>query len=73
MATTLSSVFEIKFRLETGLKFLKTSLSMDDFFEDWGNMGLLEKIWTLTLLKRWGDENIQIIKNKESGPRVVGT
>ena len=40
-------------------------------------MGLLKEIWTLALLKRsinycsdGGNENIEIIQNKESGPRV---
>ena len=39
-------------------------------------MGLLEKIWTLTCSREvliievmGGNENIQIIQNKESGPR----
>ena len=43
-------------------------------------MGLVEEIRTLIFFKRsiyyWsdgGDENIQIIKNKKSGPRVKGT
>ena len=43
-------------------------------------MGLLETIWTLNLFKRsvdhlsdGADKNIQIIKNKVSGPRVNGT
>ena len=50
------------------------------FFEDWNNMGLLEKHRTLTLFK-WGidywsdedDEDGQIIKNEKCGPRVKGT
>ena len=32
----------MKLRFETGLQFLNTSLSIDNFFEDWSNMGLLE-------------------------------
>ena len=44
MATTLSSIFEIKFKLETGLSFLKTSMSKDAFLRIGVTWACLKKL-----------------------------